>query len=259
MNRYTVNLVCGVIAAICGYCSVLHAAPLQRDLKVEPKLNLPSMVAQPEKLTEKLVGETMPEQAAPVKEAGAETMPAETVEEHVKPQGMQEAPLQRIKVTPFVPVTDAHLHLVMEVSNTGEAKIVSATRIPRSATITNEVRGDFVYQIDLDGQVLNVEAIADPFELRSFPRPGAKEGEGHHFETAKTARIIVTVPNAKQVEERLDKLHIRFFKIKPGKELHTIDPRVFQELEKSQRLERIMELKPQDLSIQLKEHIKVVE
>lgn len=131
----------------------------------------------------------------------------------------------------------SHLHLVLRITEAGATEVLSAVEIEGDALISDEPTGDFVYEVTEDGKTLAVQAIPDPFELRSFSGPEGTPQEGHYLSRAKTATITVKVPNAKLAAPSLNKFVIQLYKVKPGEPLEKINPAVLYRLKQEKRLE----------------------
>ena len=158
-----------------------------------------------------------------------------------------------------VATTESHIQLVMEVNKNGESKILSAVTLPGAAPLTNEVRGDFVYSMALGNEIIGVQAIPDPFEMRAFPPPQDNGVQGHHFEQAQTARIVMTLPKATAVQQRMDQLQLKFYKWKPAAHVHSIDINSFQQSLKNKELEKVVDIPAKTLSPQLKQSLKTLQ
>jgi hypothetical protein len=132
------------------------------------------------------------------------------------------------------PSSETHLHLVIQISDGGAAEVLSATELRGEAVIPDAPAGDFVYEVTANQTSLAVSAIADPFELRSFPRPGT---QGHQVERAKTATISVKVPKMSLNAVVLDQLAVRLYKMRLDAPLERMNLSVFEQLKREYRLE----------------------
>jgi len=151
------------------------------------------------------------------------------------------------------PALEAHLHLVLRISESGGAEVVSATEVPGEAVASEAPIGSFITEVTSDKGTLAVEAIQDPFELRSFPGAPGTPTQGHHISRAQTATIVVEVPKINLASATLDKLQVRVHSIKPGPPITEINPAVLQRLLQEGRLELRSSLGGAELAQQVRE------
>jgi hypothetical protein len=164
-------------------------------------------------------------------------------------QGMQ----QRGGVKKITPPAGSHLHVVLRLTEDGTAEVLTATELPGEAVVSDVPAGDFVYEVASDQQTLAVEAVPDPFELRSFPDPEATSFQGHHRARAKTATLIVKVPKASLASTDLDQLAMRFYKLKPDVQLEQINPAELRKLKESDQLEMQLAVPDHQLGPELRQ------
>jgi hypothetical protein len=149
------------------------------------------------------------------------------------PQGGGE---QQKRPSPGASPAKSHLHLVLRITESGPAEVVSATEVPGEAVLSDAPTSSFVYEVTSNGRTLAAQALPDPFEIRSFP-PLDTPQQGHHIERAKTATIIVKVPQTSLASATLDKMTVRLYKVKPGAPIEKVNPAVLKKLRQENRLE----------------------
>src|SRR6185503_11222638 len=91
------------------------------------------------------------------------------------------------------PASGSHLRLVLRVTAEGASEVVSATELPGEARLSEEPKGDLVYEVADGAETLAVEALPELFEAHSFGGP-EDDTRGHAFHPQKEATIVVTVP-----------------------------------------------------------------
>lgn len=246
--------------------ALLFAAPLiaqenepvklQSGLKPAISTSQPAMPEQPDALRKKPAGELMDNAKPPAPTINA--MPkARGGEQLSSGRGEQKASPTK---TPAPVAGESHIQLVMEVSKSGKSRILSAVTVPGAAPDTKEVRGDFVYTAAFGKDLLSVQAIPDPFEMRAFPPPQDTAMQtGHHFQQADTARIVLTLPNAGAVQQRMDQLQLNFYKWTPKTHVHDIDVEQFQRALKGKELKKVVDIPAKELSPQLRANLKTLQ
>lgn len=127
----------------------------------------------------------------------------------------------------------SHLQLVLQVSEGGEAEVVSAAEVPGPAPLNDEPLGDYVYEVTEGDATLAVQALPDPFETRSFSPPGTNKG--HHIGRVKSVTIVVQVP-LPQADARLDRIGLNLIKLEPGSRVETIDRATLARLRQENRV-----------------------
>lgn len=165
---------------------------------------------------------------------------------------------QKKRVVEAVPPAEASLHLVVQIKADGSAEILSAAEVPGTVILSEEPRGNFVYEVAIGDETLAVEALPDPFEVHSFGGPEGTPQQYHHIEEAKTATIVVNVPRMNLASANLDRLTVRLFKIKPGPPFEKINPAVLRQLKQQDRLERRLDVPPGRLAPGIREKGKKV-
>jgi hypothetical protein len=140
------------------------------------------------------------------------------------------------------PSTESHLHLVLRISDTGDTEVITATEVPGEAIIPDEPIGDFIYEVTRNGQPVAVQALSDPFEMRSFPGPADPSRVGHHIERAKTATLVVKVPKTSLASVNLDKLEVRLYKMKADTPIEKINLESVAKLKQNNLLEMRLDI-----------------
>jgi hypothetical protein len=156
------------------------------------------------------------------------------------------------------PSVEAHLHLVLRISESGGVEVLSATEVPGQAVVSDVAIGNFVYEVMSDKGTLAVESMQDPFELRSFPGAPGTPRQGHHIERTTTATIVVKVPHVNLASATLDKIQVRVFSIGPGAPIEQINPNVLQRLQREGRLDLRINLTGVQLAAQVREKGRVL-
>jgi len=113
--------------------------------------------------------------------------------------------------------------------------------------------GSFVYEVVSEEQPILVQAIPDPFEVRSFSRPEGKGESGHYVTRSKEATIPVTLPGFTLAGSRIYGLSIRVYFLKPGVLLKEINSDVLRQLGKEDRIQRRFEISAAQLAPQIRE------
>jgi len=183
-------------------------------------------------------------------------------------KGMQQAKLVSFKIAELAggkvtagkkPKTEPYYyHMVIEVSRKGDAKIISAVKARGKSIINHDVLGDVIYQINVGNKPVLVQAIADPFQMRSFAGPEGSGLKGHHFEESETARIVVKMPSTREIDRNLHTLKLEMYRIKAGPEINKIDLKVFNKLQKEKRLKTVIRIPAAKLAPQLKQKLIVM-
>lgn len=171
----------------------------------------------------------------------------------VKGNGLQQEKRSVVKSN-VVPNKEAsHLHLVMEVDKAGNVNVLSAVKVQGTALNTTEALGDFIYDIKLANKPVLVQAIPDPFEMRAFPAPKGSGLEGHHFEKAKVARMVVRVPTNKVSLQQLSTIKMDLYRLNVGKPIEKIDRTIFNKLKLDKRIKTITTIPAIKLAPQIRE------
>lgn len=153
-----------------------------------------------------------------------------------------------------IPEAETHLRLVLQVTEQGTSEVVGATELPGPAPNSETPTGNFVVEVTGSAGTMAVQALPeDPFELRSFPGPEGSPYKGHHFERAKTARIVVDIPKTGLASPNLEAIGIKLYKIKPGAPLEKINPAELQRLGRENRLEMMLAIPGGVLGPQIRE------
>jgi len=153
---------------------------------------------------------------------------------------------------------ERYLHLVMEVTKSGDVKVLSATNLKGNVKVNKEALGDFIYKVNIANKDVLVQAISDPFERRAFPGPEGSGKVGHHFEQINTARIIVKIPKVQLLKGKLNTIKMEMFKLKPGSEIKRIDSKIFRSLKSENRLQSVVKIPTLKLAPQIKQRMKVI-
>lgn len=130
-------------------------------------------------------------------------------------------------------VAGSHLQLVLQVNSDGGAEVASAAEVPGPAPLNDEPLGDYLYEVTDGGTTLAVQALPDPFEVRSFSPPGTTKG--HHFARAKSATIVVQVP-LPQADAGVERIGLNLIKLEPGEAPETVDLTSFARLRQENRV-----------------------
>ncbi|HEX7288783.1 MAG TPA: hypothetical protein VF532_21550 [Candidatus Angelobacter sp.] len=222
---------------------------LQTDPKPEAKPAPATAMAPVSAKTPAAGGGPMQEQLqTPRPAAAGKKQPSITTGQAALQQGKGEQKAARTAAKPET----AHLHLVLELTEGGEVKVVRATEVPGPAIALDVPTGDFVYEVLSGDQTVQVQGVPDPFEMRSFAPLDAPQ-QGHHFERAKTATIVVRVPNMRLSSPLLGKLAIRVYKLKPGVSIEKMDLPTLRNLKERNNIELRFHLAPQQLAPQIRE------
>jgi len=118
---------------------------------------------------------------------------------------------------------DTHLHVVLRVTPNGEAEVVKAAELPGPAVFSDAPIGNYAYEVSKDGKTLAVESLIDPFQMRSFPPQGADD-QGHHFERAASALVVVKVPHARLADADLGHIQVVLHRLRPEVKTETMNP-----------------------------------
>lgn len=146
---------------------------------------------------------------------------------------------------------ESYLAVVMRIRANGTSEVVSATEIPGPAPLSDEPKGDYLYEVRLGDRTLAVEALPDPFEAHSFGGPPGTPQALHHFERLDEATVVVKVPKAR-LESPLVNLSIELFKLESGAPLEKVNPEVLRELKQDRRLRSLAVAPAQKLAPQIR-------
>src|SRR5262245_24390311 len=160
---------------------------------------------------------------------------------------------QQGRINPTSDKSTTHLHLVLRITQDGEAEVIKATELPGEAPLTDAPTGNFAYEVLDDSQPVAVEAMTDPFELRSFSGPENSETFGHNIERAESATIVVKVPTAALDSVKLDKLTVRVYRLKPEVNLEKFDLDELQRMKQGDQVEKVLEVASDKLAPQIKQ------
>ena len=149
----------------------------------------------------------------------------------------------------------SHLHVVLRISDTGSIEVLSAVEVPGDAIMSDEPVGDFVYEVTVGEQTVAVQALPDPFEMRSFSPEGTPQ-QGHNIERAKKATIVVKVPGMSATSARLNTVAVRLYKIKPGARIDKINPSVLQRLREDKKVEMRFNVTSAQLGPQIRAKVR---
>jgi len=174
-----------------------------------------------------------------------------------KGNGLQQEKRHVVKSNVAVNNKASHLHLVMEVDKSGNVNVLSAVNVKGAALNTTEALGDFIYDVKLANKAVLVQAIPDPFEMRAFPGPKGSGMEGHHFEKANVARLVVRVPTSKVNLQQLSTIKMDLYKINKGKPIEKIDRAIFNKLKVDKRIKTIMTIPAVKLAPQIRQKMMI--
>lgn len=142
------------------------------------------------------------------------------------------------------PGRDTTLDLVLEVSATGEVRLVAASEIEGRSPVSDLPKGDYAVEVTLRQRTLWVESLADPFEVHSFGGPGQ---ESHHFETQEWATVHLRIPGASR--ERIDPdLLIRLLRIEEAGTVTRVNAETLAALAQEDRLEEVARITGAELA-----------
>lgn len=144
---------------------------------------------------------------------------------------------------------EKHLQIVLQVTEDGAFEVVSASEVPGPATLTDEPLGEFVYEVSEGSRTLAAQALPDPFEMRSFSED---PNQGHHFERAKVATIIVKVPQV-TLESPLESLSIKLLRVKPGGAVDRMNVEELDRLKQSNRIQTVVSIPAEKLAPQIRQ------
>lgn len=150
----------------------------------------------------------------------------------------------------------SHLHLVLRISDTGSVEVLSAVEVSGDAIMSDEPAGDFVYEVRVGEQTVAVQALPDPFEMRSFPGPEGTPQQGHYIERGKKATIVVKVPRMSATSALLNTVAVRLYKIKPSARIDRINPSVLRKLRQDKKVEMRFNVTSSQLGPQIREKVR---
>lgn len=154
------------------------------------------------------------------------------------------------------PSAASHLHLVLQISDTGSVEVLSAVEVSGDAIMSDEPTGDFVYEVRVGEQTVAVQAFPDPFEMRSFPGSEATPQQGHNIERAKKATIIVKVPRMSATSALLNTVAVRLYKIRPGAQIDKINTSALQKLRQEKKIDMRFNVTSSQLGPQIRQKVR---
>ncbi len=157
---------------------------------------------------------------------------------------------------PSAPPEGQHVRLVLRITEAGDSEVVGVAQLPGRAVLSEVGTGDFVVEVVSDGSTIAAQAIPDPFERRSFAGPEGSPIQGHHVERAKTATVTIRVPDMTLGTPGLERLSVRFYKVRPGTPISKIDASEMRRLREENRLERRFEIPASRLAPQIRERAR---
>lgn len=178
-----------------------------------------------------------PNAKAPASAAGTRQMAPVTAESRSPRQGQG----PQVGRVPESRGADSYLHLALRVTDGSGAEVVNATEHPGTVVLSDTAGGAYIQEVTLGGKTVAVEAIADPFEVRSFPRQGAdpEHGEGHAFARAKSVVIAVRVPGATLKAAAAQDVGFSLYRAK--EQLHgKLDAGALEQLKREGKVERTL-------------------
>jgi hypothetical protein len=98
--------------------------------------------------------------------ASGELPPRRQVQAPVARGGTQQDPVRQ------APGSGSHLRVVLRVTSEGGSEVVSATELPGEARLSEEPKGDLVYEVSDGTQTLAAEALPEIFEEQKNNEPG---------------------------------------------------------------------------------------
>jgi len=159
--------------------------------------------------------------------------------------GTQQDPVKQ------APASGSHLRVVLRVTSEGGAEVVSATELPGEAKLSEEPKGDLVYEVSDGTQTLAAEALPELFEAHSFGGP-QDDTRGHAFHKQKEATVVVTVPQ-RNLQSNLERLNVRLYRITAGPATEEINPDTLAQLKSARRLQTLVETRGETLGRQMRE------
>jgi len=177
--------------------------------------------------------------------ASGELPPRRQVQAPVARGGTQQDPVRQ------APASGSHLRVVLRVTADGGSQVVSATELPGEARLSEEPKGDLVYEVSDGAQTLATEALPDVFEAHSFGGP-QDDAHGHAFHPQKEATIVVSVPS-RNLQSNLDRLSVRLYRITSGPATGEINPDTLAQLKAARRLQPVVEARGEALGRQIRE------
>lgn len=145
-----------------------------------------------------------------------------------------------------------HLRVLLRVTRAGAAEVVASTEVPGEAVPSEAPIGQYLVQIQKGNQTVTVQAVTDPFEMRSYA-PRDQPELGHHVEEAREALISVDLPNTTLASPDLETTAVRVYRIKPGTTVEKIDTATFKRLESAGRLEKTVDTSGTPVGRQMRE------
>ncbi|MDY7232733.1 hypothetical protein [Hyalangium rubrum] len=176
---------------------------------------------------------TMEEALKSPGQVAGELPPRRQVQASLARGGTQQDPVRQ------APASGSHLRVVLRVTADGESEVVSATELPGEAKLSEEPKGDLVYEVSDGTQTLAVEALPELFEAHSFGGP-EDDLRGHAFHVQKEATIVVTVPQ-RNLRSNLERLNVRLYRITSGPATEEINPATLEKLKAGRHLQPLVE------------------
>ena len=149
----------------------------------------------------------------------AEYYKAGKVNTHVRQPPVAQAAIQAAPAARHA----THLHCVFRIKPDGSYKLERAVEVDGDPLITDESAGPFISEVTNGTEVIAVQGMPDPFELRAFPRPGGNGQSGHHFESVGEAEVVVKIPGVGLADADLDKLAVHLYKWQGTEALEKVD------------------------------------
>ena len=147
--------------------------------------------------------------------------------------------------------TKSFLKLVLKVKADGTSELLSATEMAGEPPLSEEMIGDYVYEVADGDQTLSTEALPDPFASHSFGGP-QDEKDGHFELRSAEATIVVTVPG-RSLASPMNKLSVRLYKLKPGSVPGRLNPSALKQLKAASQLEpAVVTVAPQKLAAEIR-------
>jgi hypothetical protein len=190
-------------------------------------------------------GQKMEDALESPRPVAGELPPRRQVQAPVARGGTQQGPVRE------APASGSHLRLVLRVTSEGGSELVSATELPGEGRLSDEPKGDLVYEVADGNQTLAVEALPELFEAHSFGGP-EDEAQGHAFHPQKEATLVVTVPK-RNLQSSLERLSVRLYRITSGPAAEEINPATLEKLKAERRLKPLVETRGETLGRQIRE------
>jgi hypothetical protein len=147
---------------------------------------------------------------------------------------------------------ETYLSLVVKLQDAGPPELLKATEVPGELIVRKEPSSNFVYEITKDGKTFLVGFLPeDPFLLRAFADP--KNEQKENISRAKSATIILNVPDTDADAVASGRIGIKFYKVLKGSPApETMSAPVLKEMLGDSKLALQFNLRAEALSAEMK-------